>query len=619
MSIRLSEGWQPGQPIGYIRDEIPEFEVPAYVGERHVRLVPDTLDLQERSRLAVNALTRATDPLADHEMYFNAFFDRNPPMMQHNWADMCQSKFMESLPLMRLASGSELNAHVDECWMETALHQLGTDGLAYLPARGRPWAVAGARSSATTDVLPDQHIIPAYCGRLLSAMMLYHRRDGGPVWKDAAERLVDGLVDLAVDRGRYAYYAPSSHWAEKGCTVDQGRRATMIGAHVAFVALGLVHVYRETGYGPAIRLAGKLVRYTVEELHYFGPDGSFTPGRAAPRVGWTHFHMHTYALLAMLEYARVTDDATLLELAQRGFLYGRDAGEPLMGFFPWNLSSPEHEITELCGVADMIALALKLTEAGAGDYWDDVDRWVRNVFAEGQLTPSRAERMERYASDLPLSLVDPACETTDRVGERNVGAFAGTRPNDWCVVNRPVVEHCCTSNATRALYFVWEHMLTHEETQRTTGSLGKVWVNLLLNRSSPWADVDSYLPYVGQVDITVRKPVELTLRISEWVSPSQSRIQVNGSDRRVDWLGRYAVVADLVPGDVVRMTFPISERTDTVWIEKRTYTLVRKGNDVVAIDPPGRHCPLYQREHYRQNTTSWREAERFVSDEHVHW
>ena len=34
----------------------------------------------------------------------------------------------------------------------------------------------------------------------------------------------------------------------------------------------------------------------------------------------------------------------------------------------------------------MITLALNLSEAGAGDYWDDADRWIRNMFAEGQLT-----------------------------------------------------------------------------------------------------------------------------------------------------------------------------------------------------------------------------------------
>jgi hypothetical protein len=45
---------------------------------------------------------------------------------------------MESLPLMRMISDSGLNAEVDRRWVEVVLHQLGPDGLAYLPTQGRP-------------------------------------------------------------------------------------------------------------------------------------------------------------------------------------------------------------------------------------------------------------------------------------------------------------------------------------------------------------------------------------------------------------------------------------------------------------------------------------------------
>ena len=36
-------GWKRGDPIGYIRQDIPDFDVPAYEGERYSALVPDTL------------------------------------------------------------------------------------------------------------------------------------------------------------------------------------------------------------------------------------------------------------------------------------------------------------------------------------------------------------------------------------------------------------------------------------------------------------------------------------------------------------------------------------------------------------------------------------------------
>ena len=267
----------------------------------------------------------------------------------------------------------------------------------------------------------------------------------------------------------------------------------------------------------------------------------------------------------------------------------------------------------------MIALGLKLTDNGLGDYWDDVDRWVRNMFAEGQLTRSEwishlhlaADPDKTDEADVPESLIG-FNETTERVGERNIGAFAGyPKANDWWPGSGMGTMHCCTGNGTRAIYYVWDHILTHQD--------GKLRVNLLLNRASPWTDVDSHIPYTGQVDVKIKQPLDLSIRIPEWVKPAEARVQVDGADRKVRRNGRYAELGEVKPGQVATVTFPIAERTDTVWIEKEKYTLVRKGNDVVAIDPPGRSCPLYQRDHFRQESTRWRKIQRFVSDECICW
>ena len=87
--------------------------------------------------------------------------------------------------------------------------------------------------------------------------------------------------------------------------------------------------------------------------------------------------------------------------------------------------------------------------------------------------------------------------------------------------------------------------------------------------------------------------------------------------RPLSWKGRYAVVGNVAPSDVVTLTFPIFERTDKVRIEKQEYTLIRKGNDVVHIDPPGKNCPLYQREKYREDKAHTIKVKRFVSRDEV--
>ena len=260
---------------------------------------------------------------------------------------------------------------------------------------------------------------------------------------------------------------------------------------------------------------------------------------------------------------------------------------------------------ETCQLSDMIAIALRLSEARVGDYWDDADRWIRNHLAEAQLT--NIDWVGRLSQDLPIE----PYSTTERVAERNIGAFAGgPDPNDWYAgAHSHVLGHCCTANGSKVLFWIWERILRYQD--------GKLRVNLLLNRASKWADVDSYIPYQGRVDVQVKQGVDLSIRIPEWVTPAETHCKVNDKDRSLEWEGRYAKVGSVKLGDVVILTFPIFKRTDHAHIEKRPYTLVRKGNEVISIDPPGHHYPLYQRHHYSDDAPRWRRVTRFVSDEDI--
>src|SRR5216684_2089345 len=71
-----------------------------------------TLDIGERARLGVHVLTSITDPEVDDEIYWSCHFFRNPPAMEHDFNDWVQNQegLMEALPLLRLASGDNLNS-----------------------------------------------------------------------------------------------------------------------------------------------------------------------------------------------------------------------------------------------------------------------------------------------------------------------------------------------------------------------------------------------------------------------------------------------------------------------------------------------------------------------------
>ena len=635
MSDQPSQDWRGGDPIGYIQPDIPEVQTHPYSGQRYEVLVPDTYDLQHRARLVIHAMTETTDPQADYEPYYMVFFRTNPPVMVHcSWHAATFAKYLEAVTLMRLVSGSDQNLHVEQRWMQVALKCQGPDGLIHIPNRGRPWSfwstpidnpvrdgdVYGARTGG------DHQLSAFGCGRMLSAMALLAIRDGGPLWRDATRRLVDGLGQLAVDRGDFAFY-----WPHVLLTSKESPPADEVPDHelnfdgYSRVVHGLVHAHRLLDYQPAMSLAPKLVNYM---RRYYDHDGSFLAKPGTHHKA--HFHAHTNSLLSMLEYGRTVDDHDLIDFVVRSFGCAKDyvanfdrtgdkrPGANLVGYFPEHVNSPEWEGSELCEVSDMIALALKMSDAGIADCWDDADRWIRNMFAEGQLLSTdwigrfrESGLVNPEPESLSQSIVD-AYSTTERVAERNLGAFAGwPAANDWYVGNGSGIGHCCTVNGARAIYWIWQYALRHDN--------GALRVNLLFNRASPWADVDSHLPYCGRVDVKIKQPVNLNVRLPQWVAPADVRAQVDGVDRSLDWSGRYAEVGAVTPGQVASLTFPISEASHIVHIEKQRFTLVCKGHDVVAIDPPGAHHPLYQRQHCRNGGTRWRSVERFVTNDFVEW
>jgi hypothetical protein len=611
--------WRPGDPIGYLQSDFPAFELPPYVGDHYTSSVPDTLDLQERAVLALHCLTETTDPLADHEVYWGVNLGTNPPKMGHNcWQGPTIAKFMWAASLMRLMSGSDENLHVDQRWMEIALKSQGADGLIYTPTQGRPWAYNGFQL-LNFPVMRDQLLQPFGNGTMLSALSHFARRDRGLLWRDAVRRVVDGLLDIAVDAGDFAYFWPS-------CIFATGQQPTTaevptlgFEGEITVIPHGLVHAYRLLGYTPALTLAGKLIQYV--RRFFYAEDATFWSTPGDPTMA--HFHAHARGLLAMEEYAETAHDQEVMEFVLRGYRYAkqvianierssydliRTPGGAQIGYFPEWTNSPQWEQAEICEVADMVALALRLSEAGVGDYWDDADRWIRNMLAEGQLLSiDWIQHLEQQHNPAPVG----PYETADRVPERSLGGFAShASANDWAG-EAPIIAQCCTANGAKALYWAWERSLRYQD--------GKLRVNLLLNRASPWADVDSHIPYRGQVDVRVKQPIDLSIRIPEWVTPGETRCQVNGAERSLDWDGRYAHVGSVLSGAVATLSFPIAERSEVVHIEKQRFTLVRKGNEVVSIDPQGKYYPLYQREHYRQDTSRWREVTRFVSHERIDW
>ena len=146
--------------------------------------------------------------------------------------------------------------------------------------------------------------------------------------------------------------------------------------------------------------------------------------------------------------------------------------------------------------------------------------------------------------------------------------------------------HCCTANGARTLYYVWDSIVTRHE--------GETRVNLLMNRASPWVDVDSYLPAEGKLVLHIKDAPRVAVRMPEWCRPESVEVSVGGQSRRALVEGRFVRMGWLKPGDRVTLSFPVPECVIHRVIGEMPYKLVLRGSDVVAIDPKGTAYPLYE-------------------------
>lgn len=229
-----------------------------------------------------------------------------------------------------------------------------------------------------------------------------------------------------------------------------------------------------------------------------------------------------------------------------------------------------------------LALAIRLTDAGLGDYWKDVDQYVRNHLVEAQLVS--LELLKETSELGPADEVKTSQETADRTVERCVGIYCA----DASVTAIPNTTSigCCTGNGTQALYYAWD---------------GAVQVNLLLNRASSWIDIDSYLPYQGKAILKNKTTERISVRIPTWAD-------------------RQAVQPRTIE-------FPMVETTEKYCggpVTSRSRTAICfffKCNTVVDVSPrQGKPAyPIYLRDRFKQNSAPLKKATRFASNTVIPW
>ena len=572
--------------------------------------VPDTLDLAERARLSINVMLGNVEPEKEYSVYQSFNFSTAPhqfgttPLKPSGLTWNIQHKNVRVLPLLRTVTGSDRGLKLEYSMMKNILEQIGADGIAYFPIQG--------------DNVDKGTSHPVIDGLIILAMQSWYDRDGNPEWLKWMRLMSQGLDRMAIKRGDRAYYPLESgyrdgqwFWTpwrpaltpytppEEPVLDYQGAEGT-VKYDNGVPMQALVKSYELNRDPESLELARRISRFLLKRSFWVNTQEHGYAGHEHGTFNG-HFHGNIRTYVALLDLALVEKSEWLKQFVRETYDHGRRAGVARMGWFPGWLAPQQTDRqdsyagwSEGCGIADMVVLAVKLSDAGLGDYWDDVDYYLRNQLASQQFTS--LELMRKFAGNDPKN---------DAVLKRFVGGLGLGEPS----AIHPAIYGCCSANGAIGLYYAW-HGIT-----RFDNGIAKV--NLLLNRASPWMDIDSYLPYQGKVVLHNKQARTAWLRIPAWVEVSQLKSFINDEVAHPTHLANYLIFENLGKTDTIRLEFPVPEETNQQTIHRTQYTITYRGSTIVDIGPrksDPKMVPLYERDFMKATKAPMHTVKRFVSD-----
>ena len=587
---------------------LPSRNIPTFDGQTYTAIVPDTLDLAERMKLSLHAITRCiaeapTDRFPPTRYLANHFILLKPEGPKVFRDVNLYGKAMLGALLARIATGSDERMEVDNNWRAAWLKWQEINPVMHGPEGGRrmEWIAMNIRRETGANREAWKVLARRAVDRLATAMAT--SPDGNAL---VAGHIIadDGFEDEAAANKKFVETLLGR--TEK---FNSPEERLWYSTYMTWTLQGLCALYRETGDRQTLELASQLANYLKNMSQIITADGRMHAGHEHehPNIHWHHSYQ---VAIACAEYGLVSHDEDFLEFANAAYQHGLSLGSRDIGFAPEYCyqkfpREQDFDNTEACCTSDLIHSALWLTLSGHADYWDDIDRFVRNQLAALQLTDTR------WFYELPENRgkwIFPDTNVEKHVGPL-VGNFGGwSTPNEWHIPELGCgIMTCCLGNCTRAMYYVWENMVQFSDDQLT--------VHLMLNRGLPQADIHSYRPNLGKLVVQVKQDFgRLRVRAPEWIPTDSGLLAAtrDGEPAVLSWDNRYVVMENPRAGETITITFPITTRTVETTIGRQDFTLTIRGNTVVKVDPPGERMPLYQRDHMQSEQVPMHSVTRFM-------
>lgn len=540
---------------------------------------PD-IDLVAMGRWAQNYLVNNTNPSLNYACRFSLDWYCPAPKLGEDLVANGDTDCRMDWEFMHMAEmcGVNQTAGAAAGVRRRILSYLGTDNLAHVPG-------ALYCGGVPADKI---YVSPWATGKVLASLAETFARTGDQAAKEHARKVFVALRELASRDGDRAWYPGGSgpyldgKWYDTFVTVNYGCQTEPVWRYGQL-----------TGDSEAIEFAQALARGTIAGLQAnlgcrrIRPDGSFSD----------HTHIHLHEVWGVADVGAATHNAPLLDWARRTYEYVRSRGADY-GWFPermvlgddkpWDAHNERVHISETCATGDMVNIAACLAQGGQPEYWDHVERYVRNYIRAVQffMTPSLEAYYRKLWHDKPVGDVDAALAAMRRA-QGGFGALVQANGG----VDRFQPCGCCAPQGISALYTAWKNTVVEDDRG--------VWINMSFNRECPSATVRSFLPAVGRLSVTPHKQGDFHLRLPAWAPREKVQTFRNGKSTTPVWQDDYILFAKAASGEELAIAYPLPEFTQKLGIGGKLETQVPyqvrwRGNTCLGIEPRAAEFPFFE-------------------------
>ncbi len=533
---------------------------------------PKDVDLIEMATKAMHYLIH--NPMKDrnYECRFEIDLLKLPPSMGPNTPDPyitygdTESRMDWEFLYMRDMNGSQEGREVEDAIRRRIMGYIRDDGLCWLS----PWCLCDPR-----DTHLEPHAMNWTTDKTIVTLVELYRRKHDPRDLAKARKLIGGLQSLASwDAGR-AYYPGGmgawrdGKWAFTGCS------------DLYPCILDSIGHYLDVKDDPEVRrfaeaFADGMIAGVQKNLgaNRILEDGSF---------GGYNSHLHMRAVLGVARLGLVTHNTRYVDWSRKVYGWLVTQGTD-WGWFPEgpDPTKKESKNSETCATGDMADIAACFAKAGHPQYWDDLERFVRNYCREAQffVTP------EYEALYRKVHHGNPKVEEGLRQARDFQGGFvARLTPNSLTIGPTMNMMGCCPPGAMRATYIAWRNVVSE--------SKEGVFVNLCLNRDAPQARVVSFAPKQGRMTVVAKKDASFFLRPPTWAPREHVQAYRDGTKVEPQWHGDYIEFKDSKKGSELTITYPLPHFRQTINVGGGQYTYEWLGNTVLSVNPSGEGLPLF--------------------------